>query len=134
MTARGKPWIGEASPGTRRTLAADVANWDWRMDSEIAGISALVAADAAAYLSAFNPSIFTIRSFANSWGGNETKGDIRRGVALGAVLTLITGLGGSAVTRSYWPLLAAVVTLGFIAVTYEWALANPRGGGSDSSA
>jgi len=104
--------------------------WSWRVDGEVAGISALVAADAAAYLSAFNPSIFTIRSFANSWGGTETRGDIRRGVALGAVLTFVTGFGGSAVTRSWWPLLAAVVTLGFIALTYEWALANPRGGTS----
>ena len=100
--------------------------WDFRMDSEIAGISALVAADAAAYLSAFNPSLFTIRSFSNSWGGQETAGDIRRGVALGAVLTLVTGFGGSAVTRSWWPFLSAIVVIGFIAFAYEWALANPR--------
>lgn len=98
------------------------------MDSEVAGISALVAADAAAFLSAFNPSLFTIRAFSNSWGGNETKGDIYRGIALGAALTLITGFGGSAVTRSWWPLLSAVLVLGFIALAYQWALSNPRGG------
>lgn len=104
-----------------------MASWDWRIDSEVAGIAALVAADAAAYLSAFAPSIFTIRSFADSWGGEETKGDIHRAVALGGALTLVTGFGGSAVTRSWWPLLAAVLTLAFIAAVYEWALANPRG-------
>lgn len=101
--------------------------WNWRIDSQVAGISALVAADAAAYLSAFNPSIFTIRSFANSWGGQETKGDIRRGVVLGAALTLVTGFGGSAVTGSWWPFVSAIAVLVVIALAYEWALANPRG-------
>ena len=106
--------------------------WDFRIDSEIAGISALVAADAAAYLSAFNPSLFTIRSFGSSWGGAETAGDIHRGLILGAALTLITGFGGSAVTRSWWPFLSAIAVLGFIALAYEWALANPRGAADGS--
>ena len=101
--------------------------WDFRVDSEVAGIAALVAADAAAYLSAFNPSLFTIRTFNTGWGGEETKGDIYRGLVLGAGLTLITGFGGSSVTRSWWPLISAVAVLLVIALAYQWALSNPRG-------
>lgn len=101
--------------------------WTWKLDSETAGIAALVAADAAAFLSAFNPSIFTIRKFASEWGSaEETRADIYRGIALGATLTLITAFGGSAVSRSWWPVAAALVTLTVVAAAYYWALENPR--------
>jgi hypothetical protein len=100
------------------------------MDSEIAGISALVAADAAAYMSAFNPSIFTIRTFRQAKLGasaDETAADIRRGMVLGGILTVVTGFGGSAVTTSWWPFLTAMLTLAFLVAAYEWAIRNPRG-------
>ena len=103
--------------------------WDWSLDGETAGVTALVAADAAAFMSAFNPSIFTIRSFASDWGGDqqdETRGDIYRGIALGSALTLLTAIGGSAVTKSWWPTVAALFTLTVIALAYRWALDNPR--------
>jgi hypothetical protein len=102
----------------------------WKMDSEIAGISALVAADAAAYMSAFCPSLFTIRAFRstrNLTDHDETAGDIYRGMALGAALTLVTGFGGAAVTGSYWPLAISIVVLGVLIGAYVWALENPRG-------
>ena len=97
------------------------------MDSETAGVAALVAADAAAFLSAFNPSIFTIRRFAGEWGGDGARGDIFRGVGLGAALTLLVAFGGSAVTESYVPMAAALLVLLVIAAAYWWALENPRG-------
>lgn len=100
------------------------------MDGEVAGISALVAADAAAFMSAFCPSLFTIRAFrstGNTLVAEETAADLYRGMVLGAALTLITGFGGSAVTQSYWPLTSAVVTLLVLCAAYQWAISNPRG-------
>jgi hypothetical protein len=100
------------------------------MDSEVAGISALVAADAAAFLSGVNPSMFTIRQFSTSKPGvdsAETAGDIRRGMVIGSALALTAAFGGSAVTRSWWPVAATVFTLLILCLSYEWALRNPRG-------
>lgn len=86
-------------------------------------MAALVAADAAAFGSAFNPSIFTIRKFGVE---EHTRDDIYRGMALAAGLTMLTAFGASAVTRSYVPTAAAVITLIVIAAAYHWAVSNPR--------
>lgn len=88
-----------------------------------------MAADAAAYMSAFNPSLFTIRQFGGSWAsGQETAADIHKGMLLGTALTLVTGFGGSAVSKSWVPLVAAVAVLIVLIAAYQWALMNPRGG------
>lgn len=100
---------------------------NWRLSPEIAGITALVAADAASFLSGLNPSIFTIRAFAKSWAqADETRADILRGMAIGSALAIAVGIGGSLVTRSYWPLFGTLVTLSVLDATYAWAIANPR--------
>jgi hypothetical protein len=104
--------------------------WSWKLDSETAGISALVAADAASFMSAFNPSLFTIRAFRSVNDPvvqQQTAGDLYRGMALGAALTLVVGFGGSAVTGSWWPILAAILTLAVLVSAYRWAINTPRG-------
>jgi hypothetical protein len=106
--------------------------WSWKLDSETAGISALIAADAASFMSAFNPSLFTIRAFRSSAdpvAAQQTASDLYRGMALGAVLTLVVGFGGSAITRSWWPLVMAVATLAVLIGAYRWAINTPRGSG-----
>ncbi len=102
--------------------------WDFRIDSEVAGIAALVAADAAAFLSGVNPSLFTIRTFRSLGSGEaaDTAKDIRMGMLIGSALALMAGLGGSAVTRSWWPLLATVATLIVLCGAYELALQFPH--------
>ena len=103
--------------------------WTWRIDSETAGITALCMGDAAAMLSSTNPSMFTIRQFSlGSEGGMEgVAGDIRRGYLIGGALTLVIGFGGSAVSRSWWPVAGSVIALAVLIVAYEWAIQNPRG-------
>lgn len=97
------------------------------MDGEVAGISALVAADAAAFLSGVNPSLFTIRRFAGEWASqDDTRDDIMRGMVIGSALALLAAFGGSAVTRSWWPIAATVFTLVVLDGAYLWALDNPR--------
>ncbi len=102
--------------------------WSWEIDTETAGLSALLAADAAAFLSGVNPSLFTIRTF-RSKGTAEaeaTKGDILAGIAIGSTLALVAGVGGSAVTESWWPLVATVISLLVLDSAYLWALASPH--------
>lgn len=104
--------------------------WSWRMDGEVAGISALVAADAAAFLSGVNPSLFTIRQFSTAKPGidaAETHDDIVRGMVIGSSLAMLAAVGGSAVTGSWWPVAATLFTLVILDAAYLWALANPRG-------
>lgn len=97
------------------------------MDGNVAGISALVAGDAASFLSALNPSLFTIRTFAGNWASMDgTRGDIWRGILLGSGLAILVGFGGSAITRSYWPLAATIFMLIVLSGAYTWSLANPR--------
>ncbi|MHB8739456.1 MAG: hypothetical protein ACYC9D_12835 [Candidatus Dormibacteria bacterium] len=101
----------------------------WKMDAQIAGISALTASDAASFLSAACPSLFTIRTFRQARLGaqDETAADLRRGMALGSSLAVLAGLGGTAVTGSWGPLATTVVTLVVLNGAYEWAIRSPRG-------
>jgi hypothetical protein len=102
--------------------------WNWRIDSEVAGISALCAADAPGFVSAFCPSLFTMRASATKGGytASETAADIYRGLAIGGALALVAGLGGSAVTRSWWPLASTLLALSVILIAFTWALNTPR--------
>lgn len=105
-----------------------MGKWSWRMNPDIAGISALVAGDAASFLSALNPSIFTIRTFSGQWASNdETSQDIWRGIVIGAALALLVGFGGSSITQSYWPVISVIVMLFILSAAYVWSLKNPRG-------
>ena len=105
--------------------------WSLRIDSEVAGIAALCAADASGFVAAFCPSLFTMRTFNDD---PETASDIWLGLSIGSVLSLIAGFGGSAVTKSWWPLLSTVFVLLVISAFYYWALRNPREGAMSMAA
>ena len=104
---------------------------DWKVDGEIVGLTALVAADVAAFLSGMNPSFFTMRAFADQGGekAENTKKDVRIGSTVGALLALTAGFGASLVSDSWWPLAASAVTLAIIIGAYEYAINNPHGYG-----
>lgn len=100
----------------------------WAIDSEAMGVTALCVADAAGMLAAFNPSMFTIRTFGGgAVEGANTAESIHIGMALGSAISLIVGFGGTLVTRSWWPLFGTIVGLIVLCGAYEWALRNPHG-------
>lgn len=102
----------------------------WRADAEVFGVALLCAADVAAFLSAANPSIFTMRTFRSNKVSqaerDNTQSDIRLGTVVGGVMSLAAGIGGTMVTRSWVPLVATIAALGMYSTLYEWALANPH--------
>jgi hypothetical protein len=108
----------------------------FKADAEIIGLTALVMADAAAFLSGVNPSLFTMRAFTDAGGAkaDNTKNDIRLGSAIGSGLALIAGVGASLVSKSWWPIIGTVVTLVVIIGSYEWAINNPHGYGANIGA
>lgn len=111
-----------------------LSEFNWKLDAEVIGITALVVGDAAAFWSANNPSVFTVRAFRRK-GGKEadtTKRDIRLGGLAGSGLALLVGIGGTAVTKSWWPLAGTAAILVFQWSVWEWAMANPHSS-SDSS-
>jgi hypothetical protein len=75
----------------------------------------------------FGPSLFTISSdFFH--GQRHFKGNCRRiriGYAIGTVVTVAMGWGGSVITGTAIPFLAAVGYSGLSIVADEWAIANP---------
>lgn len=108
----------------------DFSGLTWRADAEVFGVALLCAADVAAFLSAANPSIFTMRTFrSNKVSAAErenTRDDIRLGTVIGGAMSLVAGLGGTMVTRSWVPLASTAVALAVYSGVYEWALANPH--------
>lgn len=105
-------------------------NWTTaRPNGEVMGITALSAGDMAAFFSAYNPSLMTTGAFRRK-GGEEaenTKRDLYRGAMTGTALGLVVALGGSAVTRSWWPTIGAV---GVAAVQWgilRYTIENPWG-------
>lgn len=100
----------------------------WRIDAESAGITALVIGDTFAMVSAFNPSIFTMRAFRTT-GTREaenSKTDLKIGLSAAAVVSLVVGAGGSLVTRSYWPVAGVVAALAVQGALTKWAVENPH--------
>lgn len=101
--------------------------------SAVVGLSLLAMGDAAAFQSAFCPSIFTVRAFrARSDHSAHTANDVRGGMALGSALALGVGYGASLVSESVYPLLATAAAMALFWAAYEWALRNPRGSQRDS--
>jgi predicted anti-sigma-YlaC factor YlaD len=97
------------------------------MDAETMGLAALAAGDAAAFLSGVNPSLFTIRSFRNTWGSaDQTASDIHTGVILGNALAFAVGFGATLVSQSWWPLTITLLVAAILDCAYEWALRSPR--------
>ncbi len=105
-------------------------NISWKIDAEAMGVVALCVADAASMLAAFNPSMFTIRTFGskkNIQEAENTAESIHIGMALGTFISLVVGGGGTLVTRSWWPLFGTIIGLVLLNGAYEWALRNPHG-------
>jgi hypothetical protein len=104
----------------------------WKFDAEIAGLTALVMADAAAFQSGMNPSFFTMRAFTDQGGekAENTKKDVRIGSTIGSALALTAGIGASLVSSSWWPFLGTIITLTVIIFAYEWAINHPHGYGN----
>lgn len=102
----------------------------WAITPEIMGVAALCAGDVAAFQSAANPSIFTMRTFrsdqVSAMEQDNTKNDILLGSAIGAGLALVTGAGGTAVTKSYWPFAATLIALVVLVGVNLWAIENPH--------
>jgi hypothetical protein len=90
-----------------------------RPDAETMAIVALTMGDAAAFFSAYNPSIMTTGAFRRK-GGREaenSKRDLYRGAAVGTALALVVAAGGSMVTSSWWPLYGSLGVVGI-----QWAI------------
>ena len=106
-----------------------INGWSWKLTAEVFGVTALVMGDAAAFWSANNPSVMTVRTFRRK-GGEEaehTARDIRMGGGIATLWMLLVGFGGSAVTKSWWPLAGAVGAGAVQWAVWEWAIRNPHG-------
>jgi len=103
--------------------------WGWQLNAEAFGVTALVMGDAAAFWSANNPSVMTVRAFRRKDGeeADATARDIRLGGAVASGWIVLVGVGGSAVTKSWWPLVGALAAGAVQWVVWEWAIRNPRG-------
>lgn len=100
-----------------------------RPDAETMGIIALTMGDAAAFFSAYNPSIMTTGAFRRKGGteADNSKRDLYRGAFVGSTLAMIVAAGGSMVTGSWWPV---VGTAGVVLVQWGvlvYTVQNPWG-------
>ena len=88
-------------------------------DEATMGIVALTMGDAAAFFSAYNPSIMTAGAFRRK-GGREaesSKRDLYRGASVGTALAVLVAAGGSMVTDSWWPVVGTLFV-----VTVQWGI------------
>lgn len=105
-----------------------MANITWRMNPTILGITLLIIADASSFWSANNPSFFTVRHFTteSEEKARTTKVDIRAGGGKATLETAVVGYGAALVTKSWWPLAAALGYMGIDWMWYEWAMKHPH--------
>jgi hypothetical protein len=99
----------------------------WDLDTETMGVVALVVGDVFSTLAGVNPSVFTIRTFRGVTSHAEmTAQDIHIGMVFGSAVALAVALGGTLVTRSWWPFAVGVGAVALADGIYEWALRNPH--------
>lgn len=99
------------------------------LDGESMGVVALCMGDAAAFFSAYNPSIMTAGAFRRK-GGSEaenSKRDLYRGAAVGTTLAILVAAGGSAVTESWWPVAGTLFVVGVQWALLVYTVQNPWG-------
>ena len=82
-------------------------------------LASFVAVEGAHAFSAFNPSIFTIRTFKDD---EKTKKSIREGYVLATVFAFVLAGIVSLIARSPLPVIFAVFTVAFMIAVYEYAL------------
>jgi hypothetical protein len=90
------------------------AGWDWaKPDAESMGVIALSMGDAAAFFSAYNPSIMTAGAFRRKGGAeaDNSKRDLYRGAFVGTSFAILVAAGGSMVTESWWPVAGTVLVV-----------------------
>lgn len=98
-------------------------------DAETMGIVALTMGDAAAFFSAYNPSLMTTGAFRRK-GGQEadmSKRDLYRGAAVGTALAVLVAAGGSMVTGSWWPLIGTAGVCGVQWGILRYTIDHPWG-------
>lgn len=86
-------------------------------------VSVFVAVESAHGFSAFCPSLFTIKTFADT---EEKKKAVRLGYIPAVIFSLILGYVCSRMIKSWLPLVLAGATATFMILSYEFAL---RSGG-----
>ena len=105
-------------------------DWSWQTPNpEGMGVTILAMGDAAAFFSAYNPSIMTAGAFRRKGGeeADNSKRDLYRGASVGTVLALGVAAGGSLVTKSWWPIAG---TIGVVAIQWGilvYTVENPWG-------
>ena len=103
---------------------------DWHMDPTVLGIALLTIADSSSFVSANNPSFFTVRHFSSAEGNKPetTREDIHIGLVKAGVETVLVGVGGALITGSWWPLVLPAAYWAFQVGFFRWALDNPHHG------
>lgn len=102
-------------------------NLKWQWTPALGGITLLTMGDAAAFMSAFNPSIFTIRTFrSDSQQAGSTAQDIYIGIALAAGMSALVAIGAAMAAESWWPIVGTVAAEAVILAAYTWALQHPH--------
>jgi len=91
--------------------------------AEVVLTSALVAVEAAHAYSAFLPSVFTIRRLAVPQGAEK---DLRLGYIPASIFALVLGVLSSLILKTWWPLLASILTIVFMIAAYEWAIHSAK--------
>ena len=93
-------------------------------------ISTLIVGSASGVYAQFTPSMFTMgSSFFHDGNEAHNKRRNREGLAVGTVITVAMGWGGSVLTRSRLPLIVSVVYAGVSIGAAEWSMAHaPKGG------
>lgn len=88
------------------------------------GIAILIAFETPNLFSGFLPSLFTISTFSGSDAEKQahTKEWIRKGELQAGIVSLILGVGGSAITQTPWPLLLTLGMIAWLVYNYEKAL------------
>ena len=91
--------------------------------AEVVLTSALVAVEGAHAFSAFLPSIFTIRKLAVPQGAER---DLRLGYIPAGIFAITLGVLASLILKTWWPLIASVLTVIFMIAAYEWSIHSAR--------
>lgn len=82
-------------------------------------LAAFTAVESAHAFSAFLPSVFTIKTFADT---EEKKQKVREGYIYAWIFALALGLIVSALAKSKLPIIFSVVTAAFMTLSYELSL------------
>jgi hypothetical protein len=92
--------------------------------AEVVLTSALVAVEGAHAFSAFLPSVFTIRRLAVPQGAER---DLRLGYIPASAFAITLGILASLILKTWWPLVASILTVIFMIAVYEWAIRSAYG-------